>query len=343
MLMSKVLVVGGGVAGMQASLDLAAMEHQVYLLEKNKSLGGNLLQLDRVFPTNEKASAILEKYVKMIETEPKITVFRESHLQRVEGKAPEFKITVERNGNKNNLTVAAIVLATGFSPYDVALKKEYGYGKLQDVISAVDLENMLRQQNLHKPSDLKAPDSIVFIQCVGFRDARANEYCSSFCCKNTLKNSILLKKEHSDMQIVVMYMDVRTPSLSEQMYSEARDLGVKFIRSRPAEVFEKNGKLAIAFENTLTGKVGTLESDIIVLSVGAVPCEETSDLAGMMKLPLCETGFFKVGSPPSKTGIQGIFLAGSNCGPKDINYSAAEGSAAAAQINIESRKAHVKD
>ena len=138
-------------------------------------------------------------------------------------------------------------------------------------------------------------------------------------------------------------MDIRTPSLSEQMYAEARELGVRFIRSRPAEVFEKNGKLAIGFENTLTGKVGSIESDMIVLSVGAVPAEETCDLARMMKLTICETGFFKIASPPSGTEIPGIFLAGSNCGPEDISYSTAQAAAAAAQVSIGLRKVHGKD
>ena len=341
--MGEILVMGGGIAGMQASLDLAAMDHRVFLVEKSNALGGNLLRLDRVFPTNEKADTIVENYVKMIETETRIMVFKETHLQRVEGKIPTFKITVEGNGSKKNLTVASIIIATGFTPYDVALKREYGCGKFDNVISAIDLENMLRQKNLQKRSDSKTPNSIVFVQCVGFRDMRAKEYCSSFCCKNTLKNAILLKKEHPNMQTVVMYMDIRTPSLSEQMYAEARELGVRFIRSRPAEVFEKNGKLAIGFENTLTGKVGSIESDMIVLSVGAVPAEETRDLARMMKLTICETGFFKITSPPSGTGIPGIFLAGSNCGPKDINYSTAEAAAAAVQVNIGLRKVNGKD
>ncbi len=129
-----------------------------------------------------------------------------------------------------------------------------------------------------------------------------------------------------------MYMDIRTPSLEEQMYSDARNLGVRFIRSRPAEIFEKDNRLFLNFENTLTGETGTIESDLVVLSIGAIPNPETEDLCKMMGLTLSETGFFKVVSPPSGTEVAGIYAAGADCGPKDTRYSISQGSAAAAQV-----------
>ncbi len=341
--MAKVLVVGGGVAGMQVTLDLARMGHQVYLVEKEKDLGGNLRKLHHVFPTNEKAGDILQNYAKQLEAESHIKVFTESDLAHVEGKAPAFKVTVETKDKKNDLTVAAIVLATGFQPYDVSQKKEFGYGKYKDILSAIDLEKMLQEQKLERPSDSGKPSSIVFVQCIGFRDVRANPYCSSFCCKDTVKNAILIKKNDPETDVAVMYMDIRTPSLCEQMYSEAKNLGVRFIRSRPAQIFENNGKVTINFENTLTGKVGTLESDLVVLSVGAVPTPDTEELSEITNVPMSEMGFFKADQTPSKTVIPGIFVAGANCGPKDIAYSISEAGAAAAQVNITLRDIDAKD
>lgn len=108
---------------------------------------------------------------------------------------------------------------------------------------------------------------------------------------------------------------------------------VRFIRSRPAEIFEKNNKLVVNFENTLTGEIGTMESDLVVLSIGAIPGPETEKLGKMMGLPLSKTGFFQVVSTPLGTGVPEIFVAGVNCGPKDTSYSLSQGSAAAAQVN----------
>ncbi len=331
--MGRVLVVGGGIAGMQASLDLAALDHQVFLIEKEKNLGGNLRNLYRVFPTNEKAETVLAGYLEKIEAQNNITLYTNSTIRDVKGKAPAFKVAINTEGKRHELSVGAIVLATGFSLYDPSEKKEYGYGRYKDVISAVDLEEMLKDEKLERPSDSKKPESIVFVQCVGFRDIRANEYCSSFCCMSALKNAVLIKREHPEIEVTVMYMDIRTPSLNEQMYSDARNLGVRFIRSRPAEIFEKNNKLVLNFENTLTGKTRTMESDLVVLSIGAIPSAETEELGKMMDLPLSKTGFFKALSTPLGTGVHGIFVAGANCGTKDISYSLSQGSAAAAQVN----------
>jgi len=331
--MSSVLVVGGGIAGMQASLDLAAMDHQVYLIEKEKTLGGNLRNLYRVFPTNEKAEAILTGYLERIEAQTNITVYTNSTIHDFKGKMPTFKLTINTEGKRHELNVGAIVLATGFSLYDPTEKKEYGYGRYKNVISAVDLEKMLKDGKLERPSDSKNPESILFVQCVGFRDVRANEYCSSFCCMSALKNAVLIKREHPEMEVTVMYMDIRTPSLYEQTYSDARNLGVRFIRSRPAEIFEKNNKLVLNIENTLTGRTRSMESDLVVLSIGAIPSAEIEELSKMTALPLSETGFFKVVSAPLGTGVHGVFVAGANCGPKDMNYSLAQGTFAAAQVN----------
>ncbi len=331
--MGKVLVVGGGIAGMQASLDLAAMDHQVYLIEREKNLGGNLRNLYRISRSNEEAESTLTRYREKITTWNNITVHTESTVLGVKGKAPVFEVTINTKGKNHGATVGAIVIATGFDPYNSAEKKEYGYGRYKNVISALDLEKMLKDEKVERPSDSKNTESIVFVQCVGFRDVTANEYCSSFCCVSALKNAILIKREHKEIEVTVMYMDIRSPSLYEQMYSDARNLGVRFIRTRPAEIFEKNNKMVLNFENTLTGRIGYVEADLIVLSIGAIPSSETNELSEMTGAALSEAGFFEIVAPPSGTNVPGIFVAGADCGPKDTNYSKSQGSAAAAQVN----------
>jgi heterodisulfide reductase subunit A len=331
--MSSVLVVGGGIAGMQASLDIAAMNHKVYLVEKKNNLGGNLRNLYTVFPTNDKAENILSRYIEKINRQNNITVLKNSMILDLEGEAPAFKARINSEGKTVKLSIGAIVLATGFSLYNLTEKKEYGHDRYKNVISTLDLEKILKVGKLERPSDSKKPQSIVFVQCVGFRDVKTNEYCSSFCCMSALKNTILIKNKHPDIEIYIMYMDIRTPSLYEKTYSDARNLGVKFIRSRPSEIFEKKNNLVINFENTLTGKTNTLECDLVVLSVGAIPNQGTDKLSEIMDVPLSETGFFKIVSMPSGTGVSGIFIAGANCGPRDISYSRSMGSAAATHIN----------
>jgi heterodisulfide reductase subunit A len=340
--MARILVVGGGISGMQASLDLAAMDQQVYLIEKEKNLGGTLRNLHRIFPTNEKAEVALADYLERIEAQNNITVYTNSTIIDFKGELPVFKVTMNTRGKRHKLSVGAIVLATGFSLYDPAEKKEYGYGRDKDVISALDLEKMLKDGKLERPSDSKIPASIVFVQCVGFRDIKANEYCSSFCCTSALKNAVLIKGEHPEIEVTVMYMDIRTPSLYEQIYSDARTLGVRFIRTRPAEIFEKNSRLTLNFENTLTGKMGTVESDLVVLSIGATPNPENEKMGQMMGLPLSRTGFFKFVVPPLDDGMRGIFVAGGNRGPKDTSYSRSHGSAVAVQVNKVLRSLDVK-
>lgn len=331
--MGKVLVLGGGIAGMQTSLDLADMGHQVLLIEKEKTLGGNLKNLHTIFPSNKKAETLLEAYLRKIEAHSNIKVYTNCTINDLKGKAPSFKATISLDGKKQELGVEALVLATGFKLYDAAGKREYGYGRSKNVMSAVDLEKMLKEGKFERPSDRKKPESIVFVQCVGFRDVKANEYCSSFCCADALKNAILIKKEHPETEVTVMFMDIRTPSLSEQSYSDARDIDVKFVRTRPAEIFERDGSIVINYENTLTGKSDSMKSDLVVLSVGAVPHPETEALSKMAGVPLSKSGFFRVVHEPSGTGVNGVFLVGVSCGPKDIGYSVSQAGAASTQVN----------
>jgi heterodisulfide reductase subunit A len=339
--MGKVLVVGGGVAGMQSSLDLAEMGHQVYLLEKERELGGNLRNLYKTFPTNEKTEEILFKFTEEIKRHKEISILSESTLRKVKEKNHTFEVGIDAKGEHETFNVDAIVLATGFVPYNPTEKTEYGYSKYKDVITSTDLERIMKKGKLVRPSDSKKPNSVTFVQCVGFRDAMAYKYCSAFCCTLSVKNAILIKEEYPEIEVKIMYMDIRTPFSYENLYSHARDIGVKFIRTRPAEIFEKDNKLFINFEDTLIGETRRIETDLVVLSVGGIPPAETKELSEMMKVSLDDTGFFSINSRPSGTDSNRIFVIGAACGPKDIDYSLSQASAASAQINKFLRKTHV--
>jgi len=340
--MGRVLVVGGGIAGIQSSLDLADMGHKVYLVEKEGDLGGNLKNLYKIFPTNEKAEEFLSKFTEKAKTHNNISVLTESTLCKFEEeKAHAFKVIINVAGKHDTLIVDAIVLATGFIPYNPTEKREYGYNRYKDVITSIELERMIKDGKLARPSNSEKPKSVTFVQCVGFRDAKAYRYCSYFCCVLTVKNALLIKRENPDVEVMVMYMDIRTPYIYERLYSDARNSGVKFIRARPAEIFEKNDKLVLNFEDTLTGETHSIDTDLVVLSVGGIPPPETKKLSQMMKVPLDDTGFFKVNNRPSETDKNRIFVVGAACGPKDIDYSLSQAGAAASQINKLFREKHV--
>ncbi len=331
--MGKVLVVGGGIAGIQSSIDLANMGHQVFLIEKERKLGGNLKNLYKVFPTNESAEEVLSNSIKKAETHQNITITTDSTLFKFKEEEDAFEVTIDTAGKREAFTVEAIVLATGFTLYDPTEKTEYGYNRYKDVITSAELENMMKEGKLARPTNSEKPKSITFVQCVGFRDVKANSYCSYFCCVLTVKNALIIKRESPEIDVTVMYMDIRTPYLYENLYSDARNIGVKFIRARPAEIFPEKDKLILNFEDTLTSEVRNIESDLVVLSVGGLPPPETKELSRMMKIPLDKAGFFKVHCGPSGTDVDRIFVVGAACGPKDIDYSLSQAGAAASQIN----------
>ncbi len=341
--MGRVLVVGGGIAGVQSSLDLANMGHRVYLVEKEGELGGNLKNLYKILPTNERAEEFLSTFKEKAKTHDNISILTDSTLCKFEEKARAFRVTIDAAGKHDTFDVDAIVLATGFVPYDPTEKTEYGYNRYGDVITSVDLERVMKEGKLIRPSNSEKPKSVTFVQCVGFRDAQAYRYCSYFCCTLAVKNALLIKREYPDIEVRVMYMDIRTPYLYENLYLDARNIGVKFIRARPAEIFEKDNKLVLNFEDTLTSEPHSIESDLVVLSVGGIPPPETEELSQMMKVSLDGTGFFKVHNRPLGTDANRVFVVGAACGPKDIDYSLAQAGAVASQINKLLRGIHVAD
>jgi len=330
--MGNVLVVGGGITGIQTTLDLSQLGYTVTLLEKEDELGGKLRQLSKLFPKEESAKDLLDAKLNQLKEKGDIQIKTHSEIEKVESKPSGYQIYLKGDGR--SLKVDAIVIATGFDPFDPSPIEEYGYGRLKDVITALELEGMLKEEKVLRPSNGITPQKITFIQCVGSRDRRTNRYCSYFCCTYAIKEALALKKLNSHSEISIMYMDIRTPYLCEHLYSEAREKGVRFIRSRVSGVYEKDGFLYLDIENTLTRESESFPSELVVLSIGGIPSSSTTQLADQFKLPLSDQGFFKVEEPPVKTTAERIFVAGSANGFKDIPLCLAEASASALYINI---------
>jgi heterodisulfide reductase subunit A len=329
--MGSVLVVGGGITGIQASLDLSQLGFDVILLERESELGGKLRKLSRLFPREESAKELLDAKRSQLKGKGIIQIKTKTEIEKVETKPSGYKIDLKGDGT--SLEVGAVVLATGFDPFDPSPIEEYGYGRLKDVITAFELEEMLKEEKILRPSNGPRPQKITFLQCVGSRDRKTNRYCSSFCCTYAIKEALALKKLIPESEISIMYMDIRTPYLYEHLYAEAREKGIQFIRSRVSGISEKDGLLNLDIENTLTRESEAFPSELVVLSIGGEPSASTTQLADQFKLPLSDQGFFKVEEAPVKTTAEGVFIAGAASGLKDIPHCLAEASASALYVS----------
>ena len=236
-----------------------------------------------------------------------------------------------------NLKVDTIIVATGFEPFDPRLKAQYGYGRFRNVITALELERIIVRM-VEGEQIRSIGNSVAFIQCVGSRDAQVgNLYCSRICCMYATKLAALLKRADPSREVYIFYTDLRSYGKGfEEYYRTAQELGVKFIRGRPGELEEdpQTHQIILRVEDTLTRRILEKRFDLVVLSVGLVPSKGTLKIAELLKLPRSADGFIKEAHPkfrPVDTPVEGIFVAGTAQGPKDIPDTVAQASAAAAR------------
>jgi heterodisulfide reductase subunit A len=342
------LILGGGIAGLQAALDIADAGYSVYVVEKETAVGGHLAHLGRTFPTLESVPALLSEVTERVESHPRIEVFTGSRVIDVDGFIGNFQVQVENSsGNGEHpstteLAVGAIVVATGFENFDATLKPEYGYRNYDRVITAPELEELLIES---ETADAANPltdgeiKDVVFIQCVGSRDRNGgNPYCSRVCCMYTAKQAHLLREQLPDARITVFYMDVRAFGKGfEQFYDRVREERVLYRRGNPSEISRRGDRLVVRAEDTLLGKPIEVEADLVVLATGLVPRQDANDIATLLKLTRSGDGFFMELHPklrPVDTTTDGVFLAGCCQGPKDITDTIAQAKAAASSALI---------
>ena len=330
------LILGGGIAGIQATLNLSQIGIETFLVEREEELGGNLKNLGSTFPEGKQASDLIENKVKEIRSSQKAIIITGAELSSITGESPDFKASLKTLKGTREIECGSIILATGFKPFDPTSMKHYGFGKYEDVVTALDLARMIKDGKLIRNSNGKEPASVTFIQCIGSRDQHTHTYCSCFCCMYAVHLATIIKENYPQCMINILYMDIRTPFCAELNYEEARRRGVRFYRSKPARIraSEGNKHLTIQFEDTLDGELRFLNSELVVLSIGASPPDGTDSLSSSLKIDCEESGFFKCEKAPVFTKVKGVFLAGSASGPKDISSCLAEGSAAATRAAI---------
>jgi heterodisulfide reductase subunit A2 len=333
--MSKtVIVIGGGIAGMQAASSLSARGVEVILLEKGDQLGGHVGKWDRLFPTRRKSEEVVDFLKKGLNDG--ISILLNANLKEIRKNDREFTVILD---NGENLSGEALLFTTGFDLFDARKKEEYGYGIYDNVITSADLEEFFhknRQPDLLKGITIKR---IGIIHCVGSRDEKVgNLYCSKVCCITGVKQAIEIKEMVPASEVFCFYMDLRMFDRHfEEMYLEAQQKwGIQFIRGRLSEASENpDHSILLKVEDTLAGLPLKMTVDLVILLTGFVPSAETKRLAAMVGLQPAEDGFLIPVDEqllPNTSSVQGVFLAGSVKGPASIQNTIADAKAAAIQI-----------
>lgn len=343
-----VVVIGGGIAGLVAALDVAQAGFPAYIVEKSERLGGRVGDLNRTFPDLEAVAAWLPNLIERVQHHPRISVFFDAHVEQATGFVGNFEVKVSGfkagevlgGGSEPptfDLKAGAIIIATGYNIFDPHRKPELGYGQYPQVITTLEMERRLAEGNLLVNG--KTPQEVVFVKCVGSRDVQAGHlYCSRVCCMVSAKQAWLVKQQLPQARVTTFYMDVRTfGKRGEEFYDEARRAGVYYRRGNVSEIYRRGDRVVVRFEDTLLRRTIEHEADLVVLAVGMEPREDVADIAALLKLPRSADGFFLEAHPklrPVDTAVEGVFLAGCCQGPKDIPDTIAQAKAAASSALI---------
>ncbi len=327
------LVIGGGLAGMTAALELASQGVPVYLVEKEPELGGNLRYIHYLL-SGEQPQEELRRLVERVRAHDGIEVFTEARIESLDGSIGSFKTRIATNGGSREVQHGVVILATGAVAYRPT---EYRYGQDPRVLTQLELEARLASPGGWSASANGGPPrTVVMIQCVGSRDAE-RPYCSRVCCSEAIKNALRLKQEAPETHVYVLYRDIRTYGFRERYYTEARRRGVVFVRYDPARKPEvsPNGKgLRVeVFDQTLRLPID-ITADLVVLSAGIVPTSGGEVVAQLLKVPRTSEGFFleaHLKLRPVDFATDGVFLCGLAHSAKAIDETIAQAQAAAAR------------
>ena len=332
----EALVIGGGVAGLQAASDIANAGFKTYVVEKTDKLGGRTYELSMTFPTHNCGicciqsckTCVLTPKLEDITRNPNLEILLSSEVTDISGGIGKREVTVKTPEGERKLNVGVIIIATGSKIFDPSKIPEYNYED-QDVITSIELEHMIVEQRkshgtLKRPSDGKIPKTVNFIQCVGSRDeVKGNPHCSLVCCTYAIGQATEIRKRYPGTEVYIHYIDLRGPYRGfEEFYDDAKKRGIHFIRGRVAEVKRVGEKLVLKGTDLDLGNPIEIESDLVILSVGQEAREASTELAQILHLPLDVDGFIKYFNPMlTPEERRGIFLAGCVQGPKGIRYS----------------------
>jgi heterodisulfide reductase subunit A len=341
------LVIGGGIAGMSAALDLADAGGKVYIVERDDHLGGNVARVDLTAPYLDSASDMLTERITRVVEHGNIDVLLESQVQRVDGFVGNFHAAIRsklENGGVADLEVdiGSVIVATGYKEFDAARIMHYGYGKLPNVVTSFELERMLRAGRLETKQG-KAPQYVAIVHCVGSRNLEFHTYCSRVCCMTALKYAHEVKAAVPGCYVSDIYIDMHAFGKGhEDFYRRSSEVKTLFL------MYEKNDypvvrlaeatddcEMLIEVNERLSGETVEIPADLVVLMVGMEAREDARDIARLVNISCDKDGWFIESHPkldPVATTTDGIYIAGACQYPKDIPDSVAQARAAAARI-----------
>jgi heterodisulfide reductase subunit A-like polyferredoxin len=319
------LVVGGGVAGMTAALNLAQQGFEVKLIEKTDTLGGNALKLRHTWK-GEDIQAYVRDLIARVNSHPKIQVHFNTEVEHGSGFVGNYTTVLNQGGQTQQYEHGVAILATGAKEWQPDV---YGYGQDPRIMTALELDQAITAED----SRVTAAQTAVFIQCVGSREPE-RPYCSKVCCTHSVESALALKKLNPEMDIYVIYRDIRTFGVREDLYREARDQGIFFIRfdlENKPEVQVAGDKLTVTVIDHVLGQPITLSPDLLTLASAIIP-NPAKELVDAYKISLNSEGFLleaHMKLRPVDFATEGIYLCGLAHYPKPIDESIAQAQAAA--------------
>ena len=353
-IVKRALVVGGGIAGLTAALDIADAGYPVVLVERSDGLGGRMAQLSSLYVNFDDSGDLLEERLAAVSHHPLIHVITNAEVTEFGGYVGNF--AVEVSGSKfqvsgspglkvqslkyetHRIDVGAVVLATGFDLYAKENLPEYGGGRYPNVVDSLQFEAMLREGKVRRPSDGRVPREVVWVQCAGSRDPNLHRpYCSKICCMVVAKQAIAYRRADPEGQAYVFYIDIRAQGrgYDEFVQRAMEEFGVVYLRGRVSRIIQRDARLEVWGADTLSGKSVRMGADMVVLAMAAVPSAGSDGLARLMRVATDESGFFTEAHPklhPVESLTAGIYLAGAAQFPKDIPETVAQASGAAAKV-----------
>lgn len=332
---NDVLIIGAGISGITVALELAQMGLSPALIEREASIGG----LSASFcckaseSCNKCFACVVDKRITEVKQRKEVSVLTRTELLGVTGGPGEYRLLLKRERERMEQRASAVVIAAGIDPFDASQKAEYGYGRYKNVITARDLDEMLRYRGkLSRPSDGRVPKKVAFFQCVGSRDESiGNLYCSQVCCAYALRLIKAVRHQYPEVEATFLYMDIQPAGASFQGFLDScrQDKGIRLIRSLPSKIYNSplTDNLRVRLTDPQKDEVAEESFDLIVLSVGMVLRKTSKMLLELFGLSLTEDGF--VASPPARTGV---FVTGACSGPKDIDRSILQAKSTAFQV-----------
>jgi heterodisulfide reductase subunit A2 len=338
------LIIGGGISGMIAALEIANAGKKVYLIEKTDHLGGHVIKFDLTFPHLSSSKQLIRPIIQRVENHPNIEIFFNTEIRNVTGYIGNFKTNIKANGSgEQELTFGNIIAAVGLKPFDPSKIEEYGYGRFPDVITSMEFEEMLgRGKILTKYG--KEPRNIAIIHCVGSRNKKYHEYCSRTCCMVALKFVHQIRAALPSTNIFEVYADMRAYGKGhEEFYALTTHKQIIFLMYDQQEQLpliheaDRNDdcNMIIEMNEKLSGEAIEVPVDMVILMVNMEAHDNVKEVVHAIGVSLCGNQFFIEKHPkldPVATTTGGVYIVGTCQGPKDIPDSIAQARAASARI-----------